>query len=235
VHLSQGSEGFSEATADKVCEVLAASQTPCLVVCASGARASAAVSIFLARRDHADPQSVISEAIAASLPWAGMMSLRHWVATGIQAEEARRLKAIDPTLRRVSEDSFAAGIMDKETLSAAVKEVGAKSVIQLVPYPDPLGTDLSSATGGATTTFLPIGPPDGEYTAASAGLGISAVQSAAKPVLVLCRTGTRAEAMADIARAEAEGLGAEQLLGRCATRAWITRSDIVSWVREVLP
>lgn len=235
---AQAEDGFSAGAADGACAAIADAERPTLVLCASGARASAAVSIFQAREHQTIPQDAVAGAIARNLRWADMAVLRHWVVTGIQAEESRRLFAVHTSLRRVSEDLFAGGTMSGDELRAAVAISGVRTVIQLVPFPEPLGESLRDALPeGVATEFVPAGPPSSEYTAEAAAQAISKVQAAAKPVLVVCVSGNRAEALADMASAEAEGLNATQLAERAtaAGRVWPSREVVAEWVKVTLP
>ncbi|KAA0151301.1 hypothetical protein FNF28_07159 [Cafeteria roenbergensis] len=231
-------DGFSAGAADGACKAIADAERPTLVLCASGARASAAVSIFQAREHHTTPQDAVADGIARNLRWADMAVLRHWVVTGIQAEESRRLAAVHASLRRVSEDLFAGGTMSAEELRAAVSTSGVRTVIQLVPFPEPYGESLRDALPeDVATEFVPAGPPSSEYSAEAAARAIAKVQAAAKPVLVVCVSGNRAEALADMASAEAEGLNATQLAERAtaAGRVWPTRDVVAEWVKVTLP
>jgi len=172
-----------------------------------------------------------------SLPWADKAVLRHWVVEGIEAFEAQVLSELDGSLRRVDEETFVGGIISADTLKQAVSASGIKTVIQLVPFPEPMGRDLSAyLPDGTTANFLATGPPDGEYSTAAAAAVVAEIQAAAKPVLVLCRTGTRAAAAVDLARAEAEGLSADDMLVRAHSdgRAWAQREDVSGWVRAAL-
>lgn len=235
---AQAEDGFSAGAADGACKAIADAERPTLVLCASGARASAAVSIFQAREHHTTPQDAVADGIARNLKWADMAVLRHWVITGIQAEESRRLVAVHTSLRRVSEDLFAGGTMSADELRAAVTISGVRTVIQLVPFPEPFGESLRDALPETVATeFVPAGPPSSEYSAEAAARAIAKVQGAAKPVLVVCVSGNRAEALADMASAEAEGLNATQLAERAtaAGRVWPTRGVVADWVKVTLP
>lgn len=170
----------------------------------------------------------------ASLPWADKAVLRHWVVESIEAFEVAAMTALDSSFQRVNEETFVGGVVSGETLSQAVRASRAKTVIQLIPFPEPEGTDLSRfMPEGTVAKFVPTGPPAGDYSTASAATIIAEIQGAAKPVLVLCRTGTRATAAVDLARAEAEGLSAVELEQRARSegRAWTEREDVSAWIR----